>query len=390
MLEADTNTVATISDTLVNSGEDYFARLERIISESTSEIHFQTYIFQYDVTGIKIIEALKKAALRDVKIYLLLDGFGSYAMPSSVIKNLKESGIHFRFFSPLFSANTFYIGRRLHHKVVVVDKRKVLIGGINIADKYYGNSTLIPWLDFAVELNNEKIGEKIQEICSAIYNKKSWQNRKKNNLIYDFYDGKVRISQNDWLIGKREVHDAYIRALETAKKEIIIVGSYFFPGRKLTQLLKNATQKNVKVILILSGISDIPLLRGASLFFYTELLNYNMELFEWNKSLLHGKAAIIDEDWTTIGSFNLNHLSSYGSIEMNLEIDSTEFSKLFKAHLNLIILQCQRITPKILKTKQPFYIKYTNGIFYWTLRMLLIIITYLPYKRFMKSYGNEA
>ena len=390
MLEADTNTVATISDTLVNSGEDYFARLERIISESTSEIHFQTYIFQYDATGIKIIEALKKAALRDVKIYLLLDGFGSYAMPSSVIKNLKESGIHFRFFSPLFSANTFYIGRRLHHKVVVVDKRKVLIGGINIADKYYGNSTLIPWLDFAVELNNEKIGEKIQEICSAIYNKKSWQNRKKNNLIYDFYDGKVRISQNDWLIGKREVHDAYIRALETAKKEIIIVGSYFFPGRKLTQLLKNATQKNVKVILILSGISDIPLLRGASLFFYTELLNYNMELFEWNKSLLHGKAAIIDEDWTTIGSFNLNHLSSYGSIEMNLEIDSTEFSKLFKAHLNLIILQCQRITPKILKTKQPFYIKYTNGIFYWTLRMLLIIITYLPYKRFMKSYGNEA
>lgn len=88
--------------TLVHSGDDYFSRLVKMILESKFEIHIQTYIFDYDSTGKKIIEALKKAAAKNIKIYILLDGFGSLSFPSEVIDELSKIGIDLRIFSPFF------------------------------------------------------------------------------------------------------------------------------------------------------------------------------------------------------------------------------------------------------------------------------------------------
>jgi cardiolipin synthase len=105
-------------------------------------------------------------------------------------------------------------------------------------------------------------------------------------------------------------------------------------------------------------------------------------LYEWNNSILHGKAAVIDNYWTTIGSFNLNNLSSYGSIEMNVEINSTVFSKMYKAHLNEIIEQCQKITPETLEIKNTTFTKFINWTSYYITRIIEIIVTFTPYKRF--------
>ncbi|MAO17955.1 MAG: phospholipase, partial [Muricauda sp.] len=123
---------------LVRSGEDYFLRLEKLIDKAEKEIHIQTYIFENDDTGNRIASCLKKAAQRKVKVYVLLDAYGSAALPNSFAQDLVQHGILLRFFSPLFSLNNFYIGRRMHHKIVVADEKMALIGGINIADKYHG------------------------------------------------------------------------------------------------------------------------------------------------------------------------------------------------------------------------------------------------------------
>ena len=153
---------------LVFSGADYFSRLEKIINTTKKELHIQTYIFDTDSTGLRIIEAIKKAANRDVKIYLLLDGFGSNSFSSNIVKELRYYGVNIRFFSPLFSLNSFYIGRRLHQKVVVSDGKKVLIGGINIADKYHGTSFETPWLDYAIEIESV-VAKPVQKICINFY-----------------------------------------------------------------------------------------------------------------------------------------------------------------------------------------------------------------------------
>jgi len=370
---------------LVHSGFDYFSRLEEIIKNAKTEIHLQMYIFEDDTTGNRIINNLIEAAIRNVKIYLLLDGFGSYSLSSESILRMKLSGIQLRFFSPLLSANSFYIGRRMHHKVLVADSRIALIGGINIANKYKGSETEIAWLDYAIQLNDANIAEPLKALCLDLYQKKQRSRRKKIAAVfYNHEKLQINILQNDWLKRKTEISDGYIRAIREAKEEIIIVGSYFLPGRKLSAALKKAARKKVKIKLILSGLSDISLSKNATCHFYSKLLGYNMELYEWNQSILHGKAAIVDKKWTTIGSFNLNNLSSFASIEMNVAIRSDSFAEEFEKHLQTIINQCQRITPESLKLKDNLYSKIINWTSYWISRILLIFVTYLPYKRFLK------
>jgi cardiolipin synthase len=367
---------------LVYSGADYFARLETIISQAQFQIHLQMYLFENDTTGKRIVNALKEAALRNVEIYVLLDGLGSLSLPAEVIKELKYSGINIRFFAPLFSTYTFYLGRRLHRKVIVADAKVALVGGINIADKYRGSSTQKPWLDYAVQLNGE-IAKPLQQLCSDIYFKKrNFQNKQINSAFPIQQDTYVRILQNDWLKGKNEICDGYIKSIRHAKQEIIIVGSYFLPGIRIIRALKKASENKVVIKLILSGKSDLPLTRRATCFLYGKLLDYNIELYEWNQSILHGKVAVIDGYWSTIGSFNLNNLSSYGSLEMNVEVLSSSFSTLFQEHLNDIIAQCQSITPESLKTKTTIMTKFINLISYAITRIVELIVTYTPYKRF--------
>jgi len=373
--------------TLVHSGEDYFSRLESLIFKAQTEIHIQTYIFDYDTTGKKIIAALKKAASRKVKINILIDGFGSLSFPTEIINELKNEGIDIRIFSPFFSLNSLYIGRRLHHKIVVVDAKTALIGGINIADKYHGTPKAAPWLDYAVEINDENIAESLQKLCRDIYFKNRIIRRKK--IISNYENGQVNsisVLQNDWLKRKNEIFKTYINKINTAEKEIVIVSSYFLPGKKLINTLKNASQNNVSIKLILSGISDVPMARRASCHLYSKLLRYNIELYEWEKSVLHGKSAVIDSNWTTIGSFNLNNLSSYASIEMNVAIDSAEFATDYLVHLHEIIAQCERITPETLKLTFGLTSKFNNWVSYWISRTAEILVTYIPHKRFRKFY----
>jgi cardiolipin synthase len=387
MLNNETPINATKFIELVHSGEDYFSRLERIILESKSEIHIQTYIFDYDSIGKKIIAALKEAARRNVKIYILLDGFGSFSFPKEILDDLKQNGINIRFFSPLFSANSFYLGRRLHHKVVVSDSKIVLIGGINIADKYLGNDIVPAWLDYAVQIQDEKIGASLAKLCCDIYFKKRRVSRKKIDSVAN-YKGEIAVNvlQNDWLKMKNEILKAYIKSIGEAQKEIVIVGSYFLPGRKLVATLKKASKNKVKIKLILSGISDLPMARRASCHLYSKLLRSNIELYEWKSSILHGKAAVVDNSWTTIGSFNLNNLSSFASIEMNVGINSAEFSNNYLNHLNQIMTQCERITPESLESRDGLYSKFINWVSYWITRIIEITITYLPHKRFKRLY----
>jgi len=387
MFNTETTLSATKYAVLVHSGEDYFSRLERIILESKSEIHIQTYIFEYDAIGKRIIAALKIAALRHVKIYILLDGFGSFSFPKHVLNELKQNGIHIRFFSPCFSGNSFYLGRRLHHKVIVSDCKIALIGGINIANKYHGTENSRPWLDYAVQLNDEKIGAALSKLCWDIYYRKRLVNRKKiASVVHNNEAVAVHVLQNDWLKRKKEILDAYIKSIGKAKKEIVIVGSYFLPGRKLIATLKNASRNKLKIKLILSGISDLPMARRASCYLYSKLLRYNIELYEWKSSILHGKAAVVDKTWTTIGSFNLNNLSSFASIEMNVGINSSEFSNNYLVHLNQIMAQCERITNESLELRDGVPTRFINWVSYWITRIIEIIVTYLPHKRFRGLY----
>ncbi|HEX8516130.1 MAG TPA: phospholipase D-like domain-containing protein [Bacteroidia bacterium] len=369
---------------LVFSGRDYFQRLEKIIAGTRNELHIHTYIFDQDETGNAVIEQLKKAAERKVKIYLLLDSFGASSFPDHLEQELAAAGINIRFFAPFLSTDSFYFGRRLHHKVIVADRKIALIGGINIADKYRGTSEQLPWLDYAVEIRGT-ICSGIQDFCSNIYHKKVNRAITESNQ-YQNGSVPVRIALNDWLSRKNQISRGYLDAIRNAKEEIIIVGGYFIPGRRLRNELKEASKRGVKVKIILAGISDVPLVARATRFFYSFLLRYEIELHEWRHSVLHGKAAVVDKEWCTIGSFNLNHLSTYASIEMNVEIHSKEFCSLFTNHLYEVMSRCMAVSRVKYENKNLWLNKLSNWAAFRLIRIFSFILTVFSYHRLFSKY----
>ena len=369
---------------LVRSGEDYFLRLEKLIDKAEREIHIQTYIFENDETGNRMASCLKKAAQRKVKVYVLLDAYGSAALPNSFAQDLVQHGISLRFFSPLFSYNNFYLGRRMHHKIAVADEKMALIGGINIADKYHGTQDEDPWLDYAVQLNCPA-AKNLQKLCSDYFFKKG-SSKKIPPVLHSAGSALVGILQNDWLQQKTEVCDAYTNAFIHAEKEIVIVGSYFLPGSRLAKALKKACRRGISTTVILAGISDVPLVRKATEHLYSSFLDDHMRIYEWNKSVVHGKAAVVDNKWSTVGSFNLNSLSCYGSIEMNVEVHSGEFAENLRADFEMVISQCSEITKESLRQRAGIFNKLGNWISYQMVRTAMLFLTFLPHLRFLKNY----
>jgi len=369
---------------LLHSGEMYFLQLKKLIDYAQKEIHLQTYIFEDDETGNDIADCLKRAAQRKVKVYVLLDAYGSATLPDSFVQDFIHHGISIRFFSPLFSLNNFYLGRRMHHKVLVVDGKMAVIGGINIANKYRGIQELEPWLDFAVQLDCPA-AEDLQKLCRDYFLKKG-SSKKIKPVLHSAGSALVGIIQNDWLKNKTEVCDAYTNAILRAKKEIVIIGSYFLPGKKMSKALKKASKRGVKITLILAGISDVPLVRRATEHLYTTFLHDHIKIYEWNKSVLHGKAAIVDNQWSTIGSFNLNSLSCYGSIEMNVEIHSSGFAEALRLDFNRVINECREVTKSSFEKRANIVNRLADWLSYQTIRTTILSLTFLPHLRVFKKY----
>src|ERR1700721_797351 len=120
---------------LIHGGADYFSTLAQLIDKATNTIPLQTYIFDGDETGQLVSAALLRAASRQIQIFILLDGYASQHLSPGIINSWKAAGIHFRWFWPLFKSRHFYLGRRMHHKVVVADASFGMAGGVNISDR---------------------------------------------------------------------------------------------------------------------------------------------------------------------------------------------------------------------------------------------------------------
>lgn len=328
---------------LLHSGEEYFLELVAVIASAKTLLHLQVYIFDEDTTGKKIIAALKAAALRGVKVYVMVDGVGS-DLSRKCVNELKKSGIRFRYFSPLPFQGLTQSGRRLHHKICVADDKIALIGGINIADKYSGLNQPKAWFDYAIKIEGP-VCTNITNICESIWQRRFRRRKTKVHAIVAKGASAVRISRNDWLRRKYEISTGYKRMLRTAQKEIIIVASYFIPSRRLLKIIVNAAKQGRAISIILSRKSDVPFIKAATAYLYSRLLRNGVKIFEYTESILHAKVCVVDEEWCTIGSHNLNHLSEFLSVETNVDVMDKKFATVLKSELETVMKnQCVEIT----------------------------------------------
>ena len=358
---------------LVRSGTDYFTRLELLIDKAQLIIHLQVYIFENDESGKSILAKLIKAAERGVKVFLVVDAYASPAFTPGFISQLQSYGIFVKAFAPLHISK-LKIGRRLHHKIVLIDNEVALVGGINIANKYKGIHEPA-WLDMAVMVSGP-VCRDLQKICLAI-----WPARVRKKMIRSNFPQpnqkhvRLRVIQNDWWRKRIEISRTYNQMFRKSHKNITIVASYFLPGFNKRRLLIKAAKRGVSVQLVTGGFSDVPLLKPAVEYLYKTLLQSGVRIFEWNKSVLHAKFATIDGRWVTIGSHNLNALSDYGSLEANIEILDEPFAKETEETIRLLINEgCTEVTAEMFEFNSGMFRQIYRWISYILVRLSLAIL----------------
>ena len=370
---------------LVRSGEQYFAVCEKIIDEAENYIHFQTYIFDDDETGLRIMDALSRAAKRGVRVYFLLDAYGGRSFSKNLMSMVDEAGIFFRKFSPAFITSGFQMSLRLHHKVILADGKVALIGGINIAHRYRGTPQLREWLDFAILLKGPECAHTLF-ILKKLWNKTFISKRERSGEMVHYpevYEEnvKVKVLQNNWYRNKIEILRSYRTALRRAKHHMIIFASYFLPGRHERRLLRNASIRGVDIKIVLSAVSDTWLFNRATLFLYDFILKNNITIYEYLPSNLHAKVVTVDGIWSTIGSYNLNHLSDYGSVETNADILDIRFTEYFEEILmDIIKNDCREITVQEYTKRKTWFFQILGWISYQVIRFFMRVMFLLTTK----------
>ncbi len=333
---------------LLRNGTEYFPALVCAIEQAKQTIYLQTYIFEADVVGVQIADALKAAAQRGVTVRLLMDGFGCKDMPSSFVKAFKKAGVQVMFYRPKISPWTFKKNRlrRLHRKVAVIDEKVGFVGGINIIDDLNVPDNLPPRLDYAVRVEGALLPSMIASV------QKLWRRIKFTHLQALSIDAKPNMHAKssikkgihaafvlrDNLLHRRDIEAAYLSAINAAKSEIIIANAYFLPGRGFRQALIKAAKRGVKVKLLLQGRMEYFLMLATHAF-YTVFLKSGIHIFEYRKSYMHCKVAVIDSNWATIGSSNIDPFSMLLAREANIVVQDSAFASELRDEIKQSIQQ---------------------------------------------------
>lgn len=341
---------------LLRNGAEYFPALEAAIDSAKHEVHMQTYIYEPDATGVRIGNALIRAAQRGVKVNVLLDGFGCKNMPNSFILALEAAGVQLMFYRRKISPWTLKRNRlrRLHRKVVVVDGTIGFVGGINVIDDHNAPDQIPPRIDFAVRLEGA-ILKPIVASVHKLWRRMAWKILQPAHIGVDKFSPKVQANTaehvikaayvlRDNVLHRHDIEEAYLTAIDHAQTEILIANAYFVPGRRFRKALLAAANRGVQVKLLLQGRKEY-FLMFATYAFYRIFLTHGIHIYEYRKSFMHAKVAVIDQEWATVGSSNIDPLSLLLALEANVVVQDTNFAHTLSTEIiSLIENGAQRVT----------------------------------------------
>ncbi|MDP2694929.1 MAG: cardiolipin synthase ClsB [Gallionella sp.] len=332
---------------LLQNGAEFFPQLCDDIDAAQHSVYLETYIFAADETGRMITAALQHAAARGVVVRVLLDGFGSAELPQHWVDELRMAGIEVQWFRREVSPFTLRRSRkrrlfRLHRKLAVMDGKVAFVGGINIIDDIpaYSDFT-VPRLDYAVRVQGAVTGE-IHAAMRRLWGVVSWVNFRKRGkeirrLVLEKEEHavapEIAFLLRDNLRHRRDIERAYLKAIAGAQREIIIANAYFLPGRAFRRALNRAVRRGVRVVLLLQGKVEYRLQHYATHALYGQLLVAGVEIYEYQASYLHAKVAVVDGQWATVGSSNIDPFSLLLAREANLAVWDTGFAGELRASL---------------------------------------------------------
>lgn len=337
--------------TLLHNGAEYFPQLCAAVDAALQFVYLEAYIFYADETGRMVSEALQRAAARGVKVHLVLDGFGSADLPQHWVDELCSAGVGVQWFRrgifklPL-RRNWHRRFRRMHRKMAVMDGKIAFIGGINVINDIPNYSDLLsPQLDYAVRLQGA-VASEVHATMRHLWGVLSWisaRGRGKRVIWADLAAKRHSTTRDITLVlrdnvrHRREIEHAYLKAIGRAEREIIIANAYFLPGMVFLRALIQAANRGVRVVLLLQGKIEYWIQHYATHALYGRLLAAGIEIYEYQPSYLHAKVAVIDQEWATIGSSNIDPYSLLMAHEANLVVQHAGFAHELRASLEAAI-----------------------------------------------------
>jgi cardiolipin synthase len=356
---------------LLINGIETYESLMKSIENAQKTIELEYYIFRNDHIGEAIINLLMERSISDIQVRFMIDGWGSRKLPKSVIRKLMDAGVECRTFYPLrFPWSVTNWNYRNHCKNVIIDEREAFTGGINIGDEYSGKKPDIGfWRDTHVRI----VGEAVEDI-TMVYNthweiaSKEPNNKtgKKNNidkekLVKETDKSKASLTRwsAEWAaelgtidtshqddqsgyeaytqtfegnpgIPTQAIREAYFVCITQANHTIDISTPYFLPDVAIMMALKTAVSRGVRVRLLVPREVDSMLVELASQTFYGELLDAGVQIYLYNKGVMHAKQMIIDDDIVLLGAANYD----MRSFRLNLELCEIFYSSELTAQLH--------------------------------------------------------
>lgn len=329
--------------TLLHRGAEFFPALIQAFDAAESEIYLETYIFALDETGQQVKSALIRAADRGVIVHVMVDWLGSGRERCKLlVAAFKPVGVRFSSFNPWFKRGVV----RTHRKIVVIDGRLAFLGGLNINDDMLSDDGSaeplpVPRWDFAVGISGPLVEAIHREVAAQwvrvnLKNLRTrWQNLKNIHISRDKHAlavAEAGLVVRDNLRNRSTIQRALLHALGHAHHTAYFVTPYFAPGRKLRRALVMAAQRGVAVTLLI-GVGQFRMQDAVAQSFYPRLQRAGVRLVEYGKTQLHGKVAVIDDEWATVGSSNYDGLSLFVNHEANIIVRDKDFAQSLRVYI---------------------------------------------------------
>ncbi|MFB4390672.1 MULTISPECIES: cardiolipin synthase ClsB [unclassified Pseudomonas] len=331
---------------LLINGEQYYPRVFEAIAQAREEILLETFIIYDDKVGQQLRQALVDAARRGVRVEVAVDGYGTADLSQAFLSSLTEAGVRFHSFDPQprlvgMRTNLF---RRLHRKILVIDGELAFIGGINYSADHLGDFGPMAKQDYAVQVRGPVVAQvhaSSQRMMAAVL--AAPHQVKPTNATSG--TAQAYLVERDNGRHRTDIEAQYLKEFRQAKQRIVVANAYFFPGYRLLRELRNAARRGVEVTLILQGQPDMRWVRALSRLLYNYLLRDDVRIREYCQRPLHGKVALVDDQWSTVGSSNLDPLSLSFNLEANLLIRDRAFNQQLYEHLSELAEQhCKVVT----------------------------------------------
>jgi cardiolipin synthase len=371
--------------TLLKSGAEYFPQLEAEIDAAQHEIHLETYIFRADATGRAIADTLTRAARRGVAVHVLVDGFGSQDLDPALIRRMEAAGVQFLVYRPNISPWSLRHARlrRLHRKIAVMDARVAFVSGINVLDDADEPGRTPPRFDYAVRVEGPMLS-KIHPVVKWLWRLVSttqMRARAPDRVRLEpslEHRGRQRAAfvTRDNLGHRRDIEQAYLKAIGEARSEILIANAYFFPGQPFRWALTDAVARGVRVILLLQGRVEYVLQHYASRALYGAFLDAGIEIHEYQRSFLHAKVAVIDRHWATVGSSNIDPYSLVLAREANVVIEDEGFAVQLRESLFAAMSEGAAQVKRERWRSQPWPVRVFTWLCYGLARLLTGLFAY--------------